>query len=56
MSDDQVAVAAEATTPSGSEDWRSALPPEISADPSLQHWQCRSDGEVIHQRAEDGRG
>ena len=37
MSDEQVAVAVEATTPSGSEDWRSVLPPEISADPSLQH-------------------
>lgn len=37
MSDEQVAVAAEATTPSESEDWRSVLPPEISADPSLQH-------------------
>ncbi|NBQ50461.1 MAG: hypothetical protein EBY40_06540 [Marivivens sp.] len=39
MSDEQVAEApAEAgEAPSGNEDWRSALPPELSADPSLQH-------------------
>lgn len=39
MSDEQVAEApAEAgEAPSGNEDWRSALPPELSTDPSLQH-------------------
>jgi hypothetical protein len=39
MSDEQVAEAPVATgeAPSGSEDWLAALPPELSADPALQH-------------------
>jgi hypothetical protein len=36
MSDEQVAEAAEATTPSD-DDWRASLSPEITSDPSLQH-------------------
>jgi hypothetical protein len=37
MSEEQVAAAAEATTPSDGTDWRSSLSPELATNPSLQH-------------------